>query len=260
MDDCAPRELAGNAAVAILKTGTKLARLDYVDGDFEDWIMRGMGVEAAQCKVIAVQHGESLPSLDRIGAIVVTGSAAMVTDHGDWIERSAHWLREAVARRMPVLGICFGHQLLAYAMGGVVGDNCNGIEVGTVTVRLQSEAQNDTLFADLPQTLSLHASHRQSVLQLPPAARLLASSDHDPHHAFRIGDCAWGVQFHPEFTAEITRNYVAYYRDREHGNNRSGTSLSTHNCSDTPFGDVVLRRFAQVVVERGRVDCPQDAR
>lgn len=263
MDDAASdlvSDMIVASSVMILKTGDKLPELKYVAGDFHDWIIAGMGLRPAQCQVVSVHRGQSLPPLHGIGAIVITGSAAMVTDHSDWIERSADWLREAVALDIPVLGICFGHQLLAYALGGDVSDNPNGIEVGTVAVRLQSAAQDDNLFRELPQTLQLHASHAQSVLTLPPTACLLASSERDPHHAFRVGDRAWGLQFHPEFTAEITRNYVAYYRRREAGKKRSGTLLSTETSHDTRFGDVVLRRFAQVVAERGRVDCPLDAR
>lgn len=252
--------MADAGAVIILKTGEKLPELATVPGDFEDWIRIGMGLGVHQCRVIAVHRGESLPPVSAAHGVVVTGSAAMVTDHSDWIERSARWLRDIVAEGIPVLGICFGHQLLAYGMGGEVGDNSNGIEVGTVTLQLQSAAQNDTLFSSLPQTLSVHASHKQSVRKLPPGAQWLASSELDPHHGFRIGECAWGLQFHPEFTGAITREYVAYYRRRESGNKRSGTFESKKKCDDTPFGDEFLRRFAQVVAERRRVDCPLDAR
>ncbi len=238
----------------MLKAGTKLPALDAIEGDFDAWIGKGMAAPAARYRVVSPQMESSLPSLRDTAAIVVTGSAAMVTDHSEWIETAAAWLRDAVAQDVPVLGICFGHQLLAYALGGNVDYNPNGIEVGTIDVRLQSAARNDNLFAELPQVLHVHASHQQSVLKLPPAALLLASSDMDPHHAFRVGECAWGLQFHPEFDAVITRAYVAHYREPEPGKKRSGTSPSTNSCYDTPFGDRVLRRFAQVVAERGRVD------
>ncbi len=247
-------KLVTNPPVVILKTGTKLPSLNGIEGDFDAWIRKRMSAPAARYRVVCPQLEQSLPLLRDTAAIVVTGSAAMVTDHSEWIESAAAWLRDAVAQDVPVLGICFGHQLLAYALGGNVDYNPNGIEVGTIDIRLQSAARNDNLFAELPQTLHVHASHQQSVLKLPPAAVLLASSDMDPHHAFRVGACAWGLQFHPEFDAVITRAYVAHYREPEPGTKRSGTSPSTNSCYDTPFGDRVLRRFAQVVAERGRVD------
>lgn len=240
------------AHVVILKTGDKLAQLAHVRGDFEDWLCTGMGLARAACRVIAVHRQQPLPPPDAVGGVVVTGSAAMVTDHSDWIESSARWLRTVVAAQTPVLGVCFGHQLLAYAMGGEVAENSNGIEVGTVTVRLQSAAQTDTLFSKLPQTLGLHASHRQAVLKLPPGAVRLACSDLDPHHAFRVGKRAWGVQFHPEFSAGITDAYMAFYRRRESGSERSGAPMPRQKTYDTPYGTEILRRFAQQVHAHGR--------
>lgn len=233
--------------VVVMKTGDKLPELAEVAGDFEDWIRTGLVLPAAAYTVVAVHRGEPLPTPDRVDAVVITGSAAMVTDGSDWIETSAVWLRNVVNRHRPVLGICFGHQLLAYAMGGEVGDNGNGIEVGTVTVRLQSAAQTDTLFSKLPGTLGLHASHRQAVLKLPPMAIRLASSALDPHHAFRIGEQAWGVQFHPEFNADITQAYMAFYRRRESEHQTSGAPMPIQRAYDTPYGTALLRRFGHRV-------------
>lgn len=252
VDDRRPR-------LVILKTGDKLPELADVPGDFEHWIAAGMGVKDEDIEVVAVHRGQALPARGAVAGVVITGSAAMVTDHSDWIEASAAWLRALVNAGVPVLGICFGHQLLAYAMGGDVDDNPNGIEVGTIKVGLQYAAQHDRLFSKLPRDLDLHASHRQSVLALPPDAVLLASSALDPHHAFRIGSCAWGVQFHPEFTGAITRSYIAFYQHRATGITRSGTLASNPRSVDTPFGTEVLCRFAQVVVEQSRVDRSLDA-
>lgn len=245
--------------LVIVKTGDKLPELAAVAGDFEDWIRKGLQLQDIATQVVAVHRQETLPPAATVAGAVISGSAAMVTDHSDWIERTAEWLRELVAAQTPVLGICFGHQLLAYALGGDVQDNSNGIEVGTVRVQLQSAAQHDTLFSKLPRTLGLHASHRQSVRVLPPQATLLASSEMDPHHAFRVGMYAWGVQFHPEFTGAITAEYAAYYRRQLAANNRSGTFASIQQSYDTPFGDVVLRGFAQVVEKRCRDHRPLEA-
>lgn len=250
---------AGDGPVVILKTGEKLPALAQVAGDFEDWICHGMGVPRQQVQVVAVHRGVALPDPGVVGAVVITGSAAMVSDHSEWIERSARWLREVVSEGIPVLGICFGHQLLAYATGGQVGDNSNGIEVGTVSLRLQTAAQTDTLFSTLPHSLAVHASHRQAVSKLPPQAVWLASSALDPHHAFRIGQCAWGVQFHPEFDARITAAYVEFYRCRISGSERSGASLPNQQPYETPYGIEVLRSFAHVVRAYGRCTSPQDA-
>ena len=130
--------------------------------------------------------------------MLVTGSAAFVTDHAEWSERSAAWLRQTAHDDVPVFGICYGHQLIAHALGGQVGDNPTGREMGTVHLDLDPQAADDPLFAGLPARFPAQATHLQSVLQLPDNATLLARSEQDGTHAFRWGERVWGLQFHPE--------------------------------------------------------------
>src|SRR5690606_28142940 len=112
------------------------------------------------------------------------------------------------AADLPVLGICYGHQLLAYACGGRVDYHPAGREIGTVDVSLTQSSRTDPLLADLPMDFPAHATHSQSVLELPANAVHLARSAHDNHHAFRVGTAAWGLQFHPEFDAAIMKTYI----------------------------------------------------
>jgi GMP synthase (glutamine-hydrolysing) len=192
----------------IIKTGSTLPSLQASKGDFEHWILTGMGIGDDQVLIMDIRDGSPLPAYDTLSGVVVTGSHSMVTDHHDWSERTAAWLAGAVEKRVPTLGICYGHQLLAYAMGGKVGDNPKGHEYGTVEVRLNENAQHDPLLGGLPSLIMAHVGHAQSVLELPIQARLLASSDMDRHQAFVVDGCAWGVQFHPEFDAEVVRAYI----------------------------------------------------
>jgi GMP synthase (glutamine-hydrolysing) len=125
--------------------------------------------------------------------VVITGSHAMVTGHREWSERTARWLRGAVERGIPTLGICYGHQLLAYALGGEVGDNPNGLEAGAVDVHLNGAVQDDALFAGFPSPITGYVGHHQSVLRLPPGARRLASSAMDANQIFVMGECLGGA-------------------------------------------------------------------
>lgn len=228
--------------IVIVKTGGKIASLDGVAGDYEDWIASGLDRECQTIEVIDAQHIGALPELSEVAAIVITGSASMVTERTTWMERTAVWLRNAVAESIPLLGICFGHQLLAYALGGKVGYNLSGLEVGTVAIRLLDEAQRDPLFEEMPGEFSAQVSHQQSVLRLPPGARLLASSDKDPHQAFAYGDCAWGVQFHPEFDARIIREFIEYYRQRLYDEGASAERLLAE-VAESPYSASLLQRF-----------------
>ncbi len=118
--------------------------------------------------------------------------AAFVTDHADWSERSAAWLRQTAHAGLPVFGICYGHQLLAHALGGEVAYNPAGRESGTIELELQPQAAQDPLFQGLPQHFAAHATHLQTVLRAPEGAQVLARSPLDGCHAFRWGRQAWG--------------------------------------------------------------------
>lgn len=195
--------------LVILKTGSTFPALVARRGDFEDWILAGMGLQRHAVLIIdAVAHRVSFPAFDTLAGIIITGSHAMITEHHWWSEQLAAWIRQIVERCIPLLGICYGHQLLAYALGGEVGDNSNGPEFGTTTISTHATAAADPLFHDMPATFPAHVSHRQSVLTLPPGATVSASSSMDAHQAFVVNGCAWGVQFHPEFDEEITREYI----------------------------------------------------
>ena len=181
-------------------------------GRFSHWIRVAAGLGADQAVVANVEQGEPLPRREGFAGAIVSGSAALVTERADWSEQSARWLRDAAHEGLPLLGICYGHQLLAHALGGEVGDNPVGRESGTIEVELDASAGDDPLFGRMPARFSAHASHVQTVTRLPPQAVLLARSGRDPCQAFRWGDRAWGVQFHPEFAAHHMRGYVAARR------------------------------------------------
>ena len=232
------------SALVILQPGEKLPGLAGVAGDFADWALAGMGRPRQGVLVVRPHRGEPLP--EAAAGVVVTGSAAMVTDPDPWIAACARWLAAVVARGVPVLGICFGHQLLAVALGGVVDDNPRGIEVGTVTTRLTPEARRDPLFAPWPPTLAVQVSHRQSVLALPTGAVPLAASRRDPHHAFRYGESAWGVQFHPEFDARIVRAYLDYYRPDLAARGEDPEALAT-GIHEAPLASGLLARFGALL-------------
>ena len=231
--------------VLVIKTGTKPASLAGHPGDYEDWLLDGMGWPRAAAQVVAVHQGETLPPPAHVAGAVITGAATMVTDGDVWIEATAAWLRDAVATGLPVLGICYGHQLLAHALGGAAGWNPNGVEVGVVDVELLEGAAADPLLGSLPASFPACVSHRQSALRLPPGATLLARSVLEPHHAFRVGS-AWGVQFHPEFDVAVMQAYVAGFSEVLLSQSRSPEDLIAA-LRPTPESAAVLRRFAEVV-------------
>lgn len=227
----------------VLKTGSTLPELRERRGDYEDWIAAGLGLERSALDVVAVFAGEEPPAPGSVSAVVITGSSAYVSEREPWSERAAGWLRDAVRAGVPVLGICYGHQLLAHALGGRVARNPRGREMGTVQLSLLPAAQGDPLLGDLPNPLTVQTTHLECVLELPPGARHLAESPADPHHAFAFGEHAWGVQFHPEFDAEVTRAYLVARRDTLRAEGIDPTALES-GVGESPHAAQVLRRFA----------------
>lgn len=208
-----------------------------------------MQVDSDSAIIVDVFSGSPLPGFDGISGVVISGSHAMITEHQDWSERTVEWLLGAVERQIPILGICYGHQLIAYALGGEVGDNPNGCEFGTVEVNLNENARGDKLFGGFSTPMRVHVSHTQSVLRLPDNAKLLASSDVDINQAFVVGNSAWGIQFHPEFDAEIVIEYINQHREallREHNN----PDRIIERCLDTPHGSEMLKRFVEILNEK----------
>jgi GMP synthase (glutamine-hydrolysing) len=228
----------------ILKVGDTLPQLHSQYGDFEHWIATGLADSRLEVLVIDPRKGDTLPAPEQVAGAIVTGSHAMVTEKLDWSEESAAWLAELVGSEVPLLGICYGHQLLAHAMGGEAGYNPSGMEIGTREIRLL--AVDDALLGGFPQTFFAQTVHQQSALRLPPGAVLLAASDFDACHAFRIGTCAWGVQFHPEFGADAMRVYVRHLAPliAKQGGDAGLVEDAVH---DTPVAGSVLARFAQIV-------------
>jgi len=135
-------------------------------------------------------------------AAVVTGSRASVYWDEPWIGDLKGWVGDAVERGMPMLGVCYGHQLLADVMGGSVED-MGEYEIGYRTVR----HDGSPLFAGVDREFTVFTTHSDRVSSLPPGARLIAENDYGVH-GFRKGD-VFTVQFHPEYdmqTAEtVTR-------------------------------------------------------
>jgi GMP synthase (glutamine-hydrolysing) len=205
-----------------------------------------MGLEPTRVRIAPVYADAVLPAPASLAGVVVTGSSAMVSERAPWSERTAAWLASAAFAGTPVLGICYGHQLLAHALGGRVARNPRGREIGTIEVRLQAAARGDALFAGLAEPLRVQATHVESVLELPAGARWLAASAGDPHQAFAVGERAWGVQFHPEFDADIVRAYLMARRDALRAEGLDPDAL-LRGASDSQAGVALLRRFARLL-------------
>ena len=232
-----------HAPFLILETGTPVAALRR-HGGFPHWIRVAAGLHRDEAVVVDVRE-DAPPSREGFAGVIVTGSAAMVTESHAWSHAAGDWLKAAANAGFPVLGICYGHQLLAHALGGQVGDNPAGREMGTVRVALTAEAATDPLFNGLPPVVAAQVTHLQTVLAPPPGATVLAASDQDACMAFRGGERAWGVQFHPEFSATHMRGYVHARASALRDEGRDVDALC-RTIRATPVARSVLHRFIRL--------------
>lgn len=217
-------------------------------------MLRGSGLTHAETVIVNAPVGEPLPAPETLAGVIITGSHDMVTEHLPWSEAVAVWLRDAVAAGLPVLGICYGHQLLGYALGGDVGDNPNGREIGTVAVTLKAYRKPaDMLFdAQAYPSFPAHVAHTQSILRLPPGAQTWGATAREPNAVVAFAPGVWGVQFHPEFDIKITQAYILAHQAELRAEGQDPATLLDAVC-ETPAATRVLRNFvAREVKSRGQ--------
>ena len=231
--------------VLIVQTGATLPALHTRHGDFPAWFQRGLGLADKELSVVRVDAQEKLPALPQVDAAVITGSGAMVSERLDWSERTADWLRAAAQAGLPMLGVCYGHQLLAHALGGRVDYNPRGREIGTVDVECLPAAADDALFGSLPPVFRAQATHLQSVLVRPSGAVVLARSALDNSQALRYAPRVWGVQFHPEFSVAHMRGYLSERSEIVDMEGLDAQRLKRAVAS-SPHARALLRRFVRI--------------
>ena len=166
---------------------------------FEDLIRPHM--PGLTCESIAVCDGADLPALDSVESVLVTGSAAGVYEDHSWMAPLFDFIRRAGAARIPQIGVCFGHQAIAAAMGARVEKSDKGWGIGRHVYDICHKP--DWMSGlDGRDTFSLGVSHQDQVLSLPEGARLIAASDFTPYAALDYGRMpAISFQGHPEFSA-----------------------------------------------------------
>ncbi len=202
-----------------------------------------------------------LPRLSDYSAVVITGSPASMTAPEPWMEAAVELVRRAHATATPLLGVCFGHQLIGAAFGAGVVANPTGWEVGTYPVTLSAAGRDDPLFRDLPAEFPVNLVHRDAIDPdtVSPAGGLtvLAANARTPVQAIAAGPVVRGVQFHPEFDGAVTRAYVDARADaltadaRARGAEQELPEQLRARVADCPHGAAVIANFVRHWVAEG---------
>jgi GMP synthase (glutamine-hydrolysing) len=234
-----------DASLAILVTGEPVEPARKAGGSFVDLIQRAVGdAWSGPWLAVDMRSGDALPPPASLAGVIVTGSAAFLKEDAGWMQTGMQYLRLLVEGDTPVFGICFGHQMLGQALGGRVGRNPHGREVGTVRL---SVLEDSPLLPLGQGALAVHAVHLDSVIELPPGAQLLARTELEPHALVRFTEFAWGVQFHPEMDGEVMRCYIREQRSALRSEGLDPDQL-LKQVSETPASRALLQRFVQCCV------------
>jgi methionyl aminopeptidase len=215
-------------------------------------VLVSTGLRLQMCRVFA---GDAVPAdCDGLAGLVVMGGPMSATSDRGFPTRQAELrlLEQALEIELPVLGICLGAQLLALAAGGRVFEGTQGPEIGWGDVELTPDAVDDALLADLPERLRVLHWHGDT-FELPPGAQRLAGSALYPEQAFRVGTCAWGLQFHLEVDAATVEGFAgAFKAEAEAGAAAVDVAAIVRDAGSalaalSPARNLVLRRFADLV-------------
>lgn len=239
--------------LAIWTTGAPVPTAEHARGSFFDMIVRHTRDEMAdghQAIDARKLNGRAamvdLLSLD-VSGVIITGSPAHLRQNEEWMKWTMAALTELDRRGVPIFGICFGHQLLGQALGGVVDANPKGREVGTFSLDFRAQ---DELMDGLSAEPHIVMTHLDSVIELPPRARVIASTAGDENAAIRFSERTWGVQFHPEMDAEVVGYYLA---ERREAIVAEGIDVDQVLAArrDSLYGRQLLQKFARFCANGG---------
>jgi GMP synthase-like glutamine amidotransferase len=161
------------------------------------------------CEVVRPYLGQEVPARAQDGLIVLGGAAAAWEDErSPWQPATRDLLRRAVDDATPTLAVCLGAQLLTMACGGTVERGANGLEVGAREVVALPAAASDRLLSGIGAAVAVQY-HQDAMTRLPDGAVPLMTGSQYPNQAYRLGEAAWAVQFHPEATPEIFASWTA---------------------------------------------------
>lgn len=229
--------------VVLFQLGEAPPPVAEVHGTYATWFERAWGGP-----MTVVDGREPGAKVDVRGAagIVITGSPLSLVDgeRAHFADAAAAMVHAAHDAGTPVLGVCFGHQLLGWAFGGRVVVNARGWEIGTHEVHVTDHGAADPLFAGVARKLRVNLTHRDEVVDLPPTVKVLAHNEWTGVQALAIGAHMRGIQFHPEITGAIVRSYAEARRHLLVGQDVEGLLA---RAADAPDALAVMRAFRTLV-------------
>lgn len=199
--------------IGILKADSVLAEFQPEFGDYPDMFIARLSANAdpeVTFVTYDIEHFEYPTALDDCDGYIITGSKKSVYDDEPWIHRLEEYVRELDQARKPLVGVCFGHQMVAQALGGKTESAAVGWGVGVHTTKMV--VHKPFMQPPLEQVRVL-VSHKDQVTALPPGATQLATSEFCPNAMFEVGEHTFCVQGHPEFIKPYSKSLITMRRE-----------------------------------------------
>jgi GMP synthase (glutamine-hydrolysing) len=204
-----------------------------------------------QLDVWAAWHEDRPAAVDNWGGVIVLGGAANPDQDAlfDWLKAERSLLGQAIARQMPILGICLGAELLTQVIGGRVY-RLPGPEIGWILIHTLDSAHDDPLWCTVPDLFQGFEWHGYGCLP-PPGATVLATDREGLVEAFRYHDHIWALQFHIEADQQIIRDWISSYQDHLRSAGKDPATLASKTAvlanASRQQAFAVGRRFASAV-------------
>ena len=224
--------------VLIIDCGPSLSNVSKHFGVAPEWIMESLKNKGCSFTWVKPYNGDKIQS-NNADAWIITGSPHSVYDVTDWMVDIEEEMKNIQSSHIPVLGICFGHQLIAKSFGGKVELNPNGWELGAYPVQITAAGKKSQLFSGIENYAIVYESHQDSVTVLPENAIEFARNNKG-NQAFIIHDYFYGVQFHPEFSWEVIKMYASI-RSAE------GVTVDDPSVPESTEGELILHNFINLI-------------
>ena len=198
--------------IGVLKTDDVREQLVGEFGEYPEMFAELLRAQDSDLEFVTyeVQRGQYPADMDEVDAYLITGSKTGVYEDKPWIPPLMDFVRELHKAKKPTIGICFGHQLIAHALGGKTRKSDKGWGVGVHSYELQ---ETPAWMSEPQGSFSLLVSHQDQVEELPPGAKVLASSDFCPMAMVQVDDHMLTFQAHPEFTKPYSESLLELRRE-----------------------------------------------
>ena len=224
--------------VVIYSNGPGLPEIVKEYGHSSDWIPNIVNNNKVNF-IIKKAYENDFDSDIKADAFILTGSKYSVYNKSPWIEELKKHVKKLIHENNYILGICFGHQILADCLGAEVRKNKLGWELGSYKINLSEKGLQSKLFNGFSKQEIVYESHQDTVINIPSNLDILASSKKS-NQSFSYNDKIYGVQFHPEFSKEVTRKLMDLRIE-------NGVSVDSNVLLNAEKSSLVLSNFLNII-------------